>query len=58
LIGTPTSGPLATDDPSPAWQAYVKAYQDAFPEDERFPSPSLFGVGYYVASACGDPGPQ
>ncbi|WP_394689405.1 ABC transporter substrate-binding protein [Hoeflea sp.] len=50
LIGTPTSGPLATDDPSPAWQAYVKAYQDAFPEDERFPSPSLFGVGYYVAA--------
>jgi branched-chain amino acid transport system substrate-binding protein len=50
LIGTPTSGPLATDDPSPAWQAYVKAYQDAFPESERFPSPSLFGVGYYVAA--------
>lgn len=50
LIGTPTSGPLATDDPSPAWQNYVKAYQDAFPEDERFPAPSLFGVGYYVAA--------
>ena len=50
LIGTPTSGPLATDDPSPAWQSYVKAYQDAFPESERFPSPSLFGVGYYVAA--------
>lgn len=50
LIGTPTSGPFANDDPSPAWQNYVKAYQDAFPEDERFPSPSLFGVGYYVAA--------
>lgn len=50
LIGTPTSGPLAQDDPSPAWQSYVKAYQDAFPEDERFPTPSLFGVGYYVAT--------
>ena len=50
LIGTPTSGPLAQDDPSPAWQGYVKAYQDAFPEDERFPTPSLFGVGYYVAT--------
>ncbi|MEL6335315.1 MAG: ABC transporter substrate-binding protein [Pseudomonadota bacterium] len=50
LIGTPTSGPLASDDPSEAWQAYVKAYQDAFPEDERFPSPSLFGVGYYTAT--------
>ncbi|EBA07441.1 ABC transporter substrate-binding protein [Sagittula stellata] len=50
LIGTPTSGPLADDNPDPAWQEYVKAYQDAFPEGERFPSPSLFGVGYYVAA--------
>ena len=50
LIGTPTSGPLADDNPDPAWQDYVAAYQDAFPEDERFPSPSLFGVGYYVAA--------
>ena len=50
LIGTPTSGPLAEDNPDPAWQEYVAAYQDAFPEDERFPSPSLFGVGYYVAA--------
>lgn len=50
LIGTPTSGPLAEDNPDSAWQDYVAAYQDAFPEDERFPSPSLFGVGYYVAT--------
>lgn len=50
LIGTPTSGPLANDNPDPAWQAYVKAYQDAFPASERFPSPSLFGVGYYNAT--------
>lgn len=50
LVGTPTSGPLADDNPDPAWQEYVKAYQDAFPEGERFPSPSLFGVGYYVAA--------
>lgn len=50
LIGTPTSGPLADDNPDPAWQDYVAAYQDAFPEGERFPSPSLFGVGYYVAA--------
>lgn len=50
LVGTPTSGALAEDNPDPAWQNYVKAYQDAFPEDERFPSPSLFGVGYYVAT--------
>lgn len=50
LIGTPTSGPLANDNPDPAWQAYVKAYQEAFPEGERFPTPSLFGVGYYNAT--------
>jgi ABC-type branched-subunit amino acid transport system substrate-binding protein len=50
LIGTPTSGPFATDNPAPEWQAYVKAYQDAFPADKRFPSPTLFGVGYHVAT--------
>ncbi|MDP2084353.1 MAG: ABC transporter substrate-binding protein [Gemmobacter sp.] len=50
LVGTPTSGALADDNPAPEWQAYVKAYQDAFPAAERFPSPSLFGVGYYVAT--------
>lgn len=50
LVGTPTSGALAEDNPAPEWQAYVKAYQDAFPEGERFPSPSLFGVGYYNAT--------
>ena len=50
LIGTPTSGPLATDNPDPAWQEYVATYQAAFPEAERFPTPSLFGVGYYIAT--------
>ncbi len=50
LVGTPTSGPLAEDNPAPEWQDYVKAYQEAFPESERFPTPSLFGVGYYVAT--------
>lgn len=50
LIGTPTSGPLADDNPDPAWQDYVAAYRDAFPEGERFSTPSLFGVGYYNAT--------
>lgn len=50
LAGTPTSGPFANDNPDPAWQAYVKLYQDGFPEAERFPSPSLFGLGYYTAT--------
>ncbi|WP_422370583.1 ABC transporter substrate-binding protein [Hoeflea sp.] len=50
LVGTPTSGALAEDNPDPAWTEYVAAYQEAFPEGERFPTPSLFGVGYYVAT--------
>jgi ABC-type branched-subunit amino acid transport system substrate-binding protein len=50
LKGTPTSGPFATDSQDPAWQAYVKLYQGAFPEAQRFPTPSLFGLGYYVAT--------
>ncbi len=50
LVGTPISGPIANDNPAPEWTGYVKAYQDAFPADKRFPSPSLFGVGYYNAT--------
>lgn len=50
LRGTPTSGPFAADNPDPAWQAYVKLYQDSFPAAQRLPSPSLFGLGYYVAT--------
>ncbi|MDO9637576.1 MAG: ABC transporter substrate-binding protein [Pseudotabrizicola sp.] len=50
LIGTPTSGPLANDNPDEAWQTYLQAYQEAFPENERLPTPSLFGVGYYNAT--------
>lgn len=50
LIGTPSSGPQADDDPSEAWQTFVAAYQEAFPEGERFPTPSLFGTGYYNAT--------
>jgi branched-chain amino acid transport system substrate-binding protein len=50
LIGTPDLGPAGEDNPDPAWQEYVAAYQAAFPEAERFPTPSLFGVGYYIAT--------
>lgn len=50
LTGTPTSGPFAADNPDPAWRNYVKLYQDSFPANQRFPSPSLFGLGYYVAT--------
>ncbi len=50
LVGTPTSGVQSDDWDDPAWQAYVKAYQDFFPENERFPSPSLFATNYYGAT--------
>jgi ABC-type branched-subunit amino acid transport system substrate-binding protein len=50
LIGTPTSGLMADANPEQAWLDYVKRYQEAFPEGERLPSPSLFGVGYYLAT--------
>ena len=36
LIGTPTGGPQADAWDNPKWQAWVKAYQDAFPADKRF----------------------
>ena len=52
LIGTPTSGPLAEDNTDPAWQNYVRLYREAFPANERFNSPSLFGVGYYIATSA------
>jgi ABC-type branched-subunit amino acid transport system substrate-binding protein len=50
LIGTPTSGPQADTSTDPAWTAFVKKYQDAFPADKRFPTPSLFATGYYNAA--------
>ena len=50
LVGTPASGPQADTWDDPKWQAYVKAYQDAFPPEERFASPSLLGTAYYNAT--------
>ena len=50
LVGTPTSGPQSDDWDDPAWKEYVKAYQDYFPADKRFPSPSLFATNYYGAT--------
>ncbi|MGL4243753.1 MAG: ABC transporter substrate-binding protein [Beijerinckiaceae bacterium] len=52
LKGTPTSGPFAADNPDPAWRAYVKLYQDSFPANQRLPSPSLFGLGYFIATTA------
>ncbi|WP_420404278.1 ABC transporter substrate-binding protein [Nisaea sp.] len=50
LIGTPSAGPQADTWDNAKWQAYVKAYQNAFPPDKRFPSPSLLATGYYNAT--------
>ena len=50
LIGTPTGGPQADAWDNPKWQAWVKAYQDAFPADKRFASPSLTATNYYNAT--------
>lgn len=52
LIGVPSSGPQADTWDDPNWQAFVKAYQDTFPPEERFPSPSLLATGYYNATSA------
>ena len=52
LLGTPASGPQADSWDDAHWQAFVKAYQDAFPPDKRFPSPSLLATGYYNAATA------
>ncbi|MEO1469377.1 MAG: ABC transporter substrate-binding protein, partial [Pseudomonadota bacterium] len=52
LIGVPAAGPQADTWDNESWQAYVKAYQDAFPPEERFPSPSLLATGYYNATTA------
>ncbi|MEO0912816.1 MAG: ABC transporter substrate-binding protein [Pseudomonadota bacterium] len=52
LIGVPSSGPQADTWDDPNWQAFVKAYQDAFAPEDRFPSPSLLGTGYYNATTA------
>jgi branched-chain amino acid transport system substrate-binding protein len=52
LVGTPTGGPQADTWDNPKWQAWVKAYQEAFPADKRFAVPSLSGTNYYNATTA------
>ena len=52
LIGTPSSGPQADTWDDPAWQEYVKLYQDTFAPEDRFPAPSLLATTYYNATAA------
>ena len=46
-IGVPSAGPQADVWDDPKWQAWVKLYQESFPPDKRFTSPSLTGTAYY-----------
>ena len=48
LPGVLSSGPIADNDPSPAWQSFVAAYRKKFPDG--LPSPSLFCFNYYTST--------
>ncbi len=52
LIGVPSSGPQADDWDNPNWKKFVKAYQDLFKPEDRFPSPALMATGYYNATTA------
>jgi ABC-type branched-subunit amino acid transport system substrate-binding protein len=49
LVGTPSSGGVADAWDDPKWKEWVKVYQESFPADKRFASPSLFATNYYNA---------
>ena len=49
LVGTPSSGGVADAWDAPKWKEWVKIYQESFPADKRFASPSLFATNYYNA---------
>lgn len=50
LVGTPSSGPQADTWEDEGWKTFVEAYQNAWPPEQRFPSPSLLATGYYNAT--------
>ena len=47
LVGTAAASGMADTYDDPKWQAFVKAYKDAWPADKRFGSPSLLAINYY-----------
>jgi branched-chain amino acid transport system substrate-binding protein len=47
LLGTVSAGPQADSWDDPRWQAFVKAYLDAWPPEKRFAGPSLCATNYY-----------
>lgn len=52
LVGVPSSGMMADTWDDPRWTDFVSLYQDTFDEGDRFPTPSLFALGYYNASSA------
>lgn len=46
VIGVPSAGPTADNNPSPQWKAYVAAYKKMFPDG--LPVPGLFDTSYYI----------
>jgi ABC-type branched-subunit amino acid transport system substrate-binding protein len=47
LIGTLAASGQADTWDDPKWQAFVKEYQQTFPPEKRFASPSLLATNYY-----------
>ena len=47
LVGVAAAGPQGDTSDDPKWQAFVKAYQAAWPPEKRFTSPSLCATNYY-----------
>lgn len=52
LIGVPAAGGMADTWDNEGWQKFVKDYQDTFPPEERFPSPSLLATNYYNSTTA------
>lgn len=52
LNGTVAASGQADTWDNPKWQAFVKAYQDAFPPDQRFAGPSLLATNYYNSATA------
>src|ERR1700728_3511870 len=50
LVGTVSAGPQGDAWDDAKWQAFVKAYQDAWPPEKRFTGPSLCATNYYDAT--------
>ncbi|MBV9280180.1 MAG: ABC transporter substrate-binding protein [Chloroflexi bacterium] len=48
VLGVDSAGPQADNDPSAAWQSFVRAYRKAYPAALNIPS--LFATDYYIAA--------